>query len=211
MARLLYIESLLGKERSSAMLEVGKVFLDAYQETHPNDHLYTINVWNTNLEELEEVTLDASYAIIQRMNHTPQQMTAWENVVKIVDQFKAADKYLFTVPMWHLGIPYKLKHYLDLLVHPGQTFQYMLGQQARGLITGKPAAVIYSRFDGYRDGSGFENFESQKRFMEKALGLMGFTRIHSVVVVEPMPGTHKCSDPNNSRAKDQAIKMASTF
>lgn len=210
MAKLLYIDASLGKELSAPMLEVGKVFLDAYQETHPNDQLDTLNVWDADLLDLNEVTLDASYAIIHRMNHTPAQAEAWESVVKMVNQFKSADKYLFAVPMWHLGIPYRLKHYLDLLIHPGQTFQFLLGEKTQGLITGKPAVVMYSRFDGYRNGSGFENFESQKRFMEKALRMIGFTRIHSVTVVVPMPGTHQCSDPDNSRAKDQAIKMATS-
>lgn len=211
MAKLLYIDSSVGKERSAPMLAVGKVFLDAYQETHLNDQLETLNVWDVELEELDEVMLDASYAIIHRMNHTPAQAAAWEKIVRVVSQFKSADKYLFTVPMWHLGIPYRLKHYLDLLIHPGQTFQYLLGEKAQGLITGKPAVVMYSRFDGYREGSGFENYESQKRFMEKALSLIGFTRIHSIVVVEPMPGSHHCSDPDNARAKDQAIRMATSL
>ncbi len=211
MAKLLYIDSSVGKERSAPMLEVGKVFLEAYQESHLNDQLETLNVWDANLEDLDEVTLEASYAIIHRMNHTPAQAATWEKIVRIVSQFKTADKYLFTVPMWHLGIPYRLKHYLDLLIHPGQTFQYLLGDKAQGLITGKPAAVMYSRFDGYRNGSGMENYESQKRFMEKALRVMGFTRIHSIVVVEPMPGSQHCSDPENARAKDQAIRMATRF
>jgi len=211
MARLLYIDSSLGKTRSESILDVSKAFLDAYQESHPNDQLDCLNVWDANLEDLDEQTLDASYAIIHRMNHTPEQTKAWLKVVNLVGQFKSADKYLFTIPMWHLGIPYKLKHYLDLLIHPGQTFQYMLGDQVNGLMTGRPAVVVYSRFDGYGRGSGFENFESQKRFMEKALRLIGFARIHSIVVVEPMPGAQGCSDPNNARAKDQAIRMAATL
>ncbi len=211
MAKLLYIDSSVGKERSARMLEVGNVFLKAYQETHLNDQLETLNVWDANLEELDEVTLEASDAIIHRMNHTPAQAAAWEKIVRMVSQFKTADKYLFTVPMWHFGIPYRLKHYLDLLIHPGQTFQYLLGDKAQGLMTGKPAAVMYSRFDGYRNGSGIENYESQKRFMEKALSVIGFSRIHSIVVVEPMPGSQHCSDPENARAKDQAIRMATRF
>lgn len=211
MARLFYIDSSLGKTRSESILDVSKSFLEAYQETHPNDQLETLNVWDMNLPELDEQTLDASYAIIHRMNHTPEQAKAWLKVVNLVSQFKAADKYLFTIPMWHLGVPYKLKHYLDLLIHPGQTFQYSLGEHESGLMTGRSAVVVYSRFDGYGKGSGSENFESQKRFMEKALRLIGFARIHSIVVVEPMPGSQSCSDPNNVRAKEQAIRMAATL
>ncbi len=65
------------------------------------DQLEPFNVWDTNLEALDEVTLDASYAIIHRMNHTAAQAAAWEKIVRIVNQFKAADKYLFTASMWH--------------------------------------------------------------------------------------------------------------
>ena len=211
MAKLLYIDSSVGKERSASILEVGKVFLEAYQETHLNDQLETLNVWDAKLEELDEITLDASAAIIHRMNHTPAQAVAWEKIVRMVNQFKAADKYLFTVPMWYLGIPYRLKHYLDLLIHPGQTFHYLRSEKSQGLITGKPAAVVFSRFDGYQHGAGLENYELQKQFMEKALRFIGFTRIHSIVVVEPMPGSQQCSDPENARAKDQAIRMATHF
>ena len=211
MAKLLYIDSSLGKARSESILEVSKTFLESYQETHPNDQLESLNIWDSDLPEMDEQTLDASYAIIHRMNHTPEQVKAWMKVVNLVSQFKAADKYIFTLPMWHLGIPYKLKHYLDLLIHPGQTFQYTFGDQMVGLLTGRPAVVIYSRFDGYGRGSGYENFESQKRFMEKALRLIGFARIHSIVVIEPLPGSQNCSDPDNARAKDQAIRMAASF
>ena len=211
MARLFYIDSSLGKARSESILEVSKAFLDSYQETHPNDQLDALNVWDAELPDIDEETLDASYAIIHRMNHTPEQAKAWVKVANLVGQFKSADKYLFTIPMWHLGVPYKLKHYLDLLIHPGQTFQYTPGEPVNGLITGRPAVVVYSRFDGYGRGSGFENFESQKRFMEKTLRLVGFTRIHSIAVIEPMPGSQSCSDPNNARAKDQAMRMAATF
>lgn len=211
MAKLLYIDSSIGKERSAPMLDVAKVFLKAYQESHLNDQLETMNVWDAKLEELDEVTLDASAAIIHRMNHTPAQAAAWEKIVRIVNQFKTADKFLFTVPMWYLGIPYRLKHYLDLLIQPGQTFQYFRSEKSQGFITGKSAAVLFSRFDGYQHGAGLENYELQKQFMEKALEMIGFTHVHSIVVVEPMPGAQQCSDPENLRAKDQAIRMASRF
>ena len=171
MARLLYIESNLGKERSASMNEVGKTFLEAYQENHPNDQLETLDVWNTNLIEIDEAMLNASYAIIHRLNHTPEEAESWEKVVRLVDQFKSADKFLFSVPMWHLGIPYKLKHYLDLLIHPGQTFQYANGDRPKGLITGKSAAVIYSRFDvGIEMARGLKILKTKNGLWSKLLG-----------------------------------------
>ena len=71
--------------------------------------------------------------------------------------------------------------------------------------------MIYSRFDGYRNGTGLENFDSQKRFMEQALGLIGFTRIHSIVVVESPPGSLTSSDPENSQAKSLLHKSLLMF
>lgn len=51
-------------------------------------------------------------------------MNLAKNVEDVIEQFTAADKYLFSLPMWNFGIPYKLKHYIDVIVQPGYTFSF---------------------------------------------------------------------------------------
>ena len=50
--------------------------------------------------------------------------SAWAGVRAIVDRFKSADKLLISVPMWNFGIPYALKHYIDVITQPGLTFAW---------------------------------------------------------------------------------------
>ena len=37
-----------------------------------------------------------------------------ESVETLIADFTAADKYVLATPMWNFGVPYRLKHYIDL-------------------------------------------------------------------------------------------------
>jgi FMN-dependent NADH-azoreductase len=69
---------------------------------------------------------------------------AWAAIVATFNRLNAADRYLFTVPMWNAGIPYVLKHYIDIITQPGLLFGFDPHVGYSGLLTGKKAAVIYS-------------------------------------------------------------------
>ena len=51
--------------------------------------------------------------------------------------------------MWNFGIPYILKHYIDLIVQPGLTFSFSPSEGYKGLVTGKPVTVVYARGGAY--------------------------------------------------------------
>ena len=114
MARLLYIEASPRKQRSSS-IKVAKMFISEYQRTHPGDIVETLDLWNTSIPEFDGHVIDSKYAILHGLEHTDDQKQAWKAVEDIISQFTRADKYLFSLPMWNFGIPYKLKHYIDVL------------------------------------------------------------------------------------------------
>ena len=60
------------------------------------------------------------------------------------ERFAAADKYLFSVPMWNAGIPYILKQFIDVVSQPGMVFGFDPVEGYTGLVTGKKAAVLYT-------------------------------------------------------------------
>ena len=39
-------------------------------------------------------------------------------------RFDAADRYLFSVPMWNAGVPYILKQFIDVVSQPGMVFGF---------------------------------------------------------------------------------------
>jgi FMN-dependent NADH-azoreductase len=62
----------------------------------------------------------------------------------VFNRFNAADRYLFSVPMWNGSIPYVLKHYIDVITQPGLVFGFDPTTGYRGLLQGKRAATIYT-------------------------------------------------------------------
>ncbi|TWU03614.1 FMN-dependent NADH-azoreductase [Neorhodopirellula pilleata] len=179
MARLLYIESSPRKARSKS-IEVSNAFLDAYKAANPDDEIVILDLWNMTLPEFDGYTIDAKYQVLHGQGFDDDQAKAWEAVVACCDAFKSADKYVISLPMWNFGVPYKLKHYIDVIAQPGQTFSFDPESGYSGLVTGRPAVVIYARGGSYGgEGSGMDH---QKPYVEQMLGFFGFTDIQSVVI-----------------------------
>lgn len=209
MAKLLYIEASPRKERS-ASIQVAKAFVEEYRKTHPSDVVETVDLWSEQLPPFDGDTIDAKYAILGGQTHTPEQKTAWKAVEGVIARFKASDKYLFSLPMWNFGIPYKLKHYVDVLVQPTYTFSFSPKEGYKGLVTGRKAAVIYARGGAYPPGSAGEAFDLQKKYMELFLGFIGFTDVTSIVV-EPTLGAPEGVAAAKTDAAAKARSVASGF
>jgi len=196
MSKLLYIESSPRGTRSASNT-VAQHFIEAYRKSHPNDTVETLDLWHTALPEFDGATIDAKYAVLHGQKHTPEQLQAWNAVVAIADQFKSADKYLISLPMWNFGIPYKLKHYIDLLLQPGLTFSFSPETGYKGLVTGKPVVAVYARGGAYGPGTGAEAYDQQSGYLKQVLGFIGFTDIKEIFV-EPTLAS--------ATSKDEAVK-----
>lgn len=201
MAKLLYIESSPRKARSKS-INVAKAFLDAYQAANPGDEIVVIDLWKKQLPDVDGPTLDAKYQVLHGQDFDADQAKAWQRVVEVCDEFKSGDKYLISLPMWNFGIPYKLKHYIDVIAQPGQTFAFDPATGYSGLVTGKPVAVIYARGGAY--GGEASSMDHQKPYVEQILGFFGFTDIHSIII-EPT-----LAAPDDVAATEEAATRSAT-
>jgi FMN-dependent NADH-azoreductase len=209
MAKLLYIEVSPRDDRSTST-QVAKEFLSRYEKHHSSDTVEHLNLWTASLPRFEGPALNAKYAILHGQSHTQEQKDAWNAVEKVIAHFKEADKYLFSLPMWNFGIPYILKHYIDVLVQPGYTFSYTPAEGYKGLVTAKKALAIYSRGGAYGPGTGAEAYDLQSRYLEVILGFIGITDLRRIVI-EPT-----LADPDSvgsvlEKARNEAAQLATSF
>ena len=209
MARLLYVEASPRKERS-ASIAVAKAFVEEYRITHAGDEIDTLDLWGMTLPEFNGEVIDAKYAILHGQPQTPGQKEAWRAVEKVIERFKGADKYLFSLPMWNFGIPYKLKQYIDVLVQPTYTFSFSPKEGYKGLVIGKKAAVVYARGGAYPAGSEGEGSDLQKKYMELILGFIGFTDI-TPIVIEPTLAKPESVETTKAEAAAKARSAAGAF
>jgi FMN-dependent NADH-azoreductase len=209
MAKLLHIQTSPRGSRSASQA-VAEHFIDSYRRSHPSDTVETLDLWQAELPEFSGATIEAKYAVIHRLPHSPEQIHAWKAVARIADHFKSADKYLVSLPMWNFGIPYKLKHYIDLLVQPGLTFGFTPGEGYKGLVAGKPLVAIYARGGAYGPGSGAEADDQQSAYLKQILGFIGFTNIQEIFV-EPTLAAPTSKEEALTAANRKAEDLATHF
>ena len=209
MSKLLHIEASPRGNRS-ASVTAAQYLVDAYAAQHPSDTVETLDLWHTALPEFDGPTIDAKYAIIHGQTATPEQAAAWAAVVQIAEHFKSADKYILSLPMWNFGIPYKLKHYIDVIAQPGLTFSFTPGEGYKGLVTGKPIVVVYARGGAYGPGSGAEGYDQQSGYVRQLLGFIGFTDIKEVFV-EPTLASATSKDEALAAARAKIDALLPTF
>lgn len=209
MSRLLHIEASPRKTRSTS-LDVAREFLDAYQAANPRDEIESWDLWDTSLPEFDGATIDAKYKIMHGEGHSADEAQAWGAVTRVFARFNAADKYLLSVPMWNFGIPYKLKHLIDVITQPGLAFSFSPETGFEGLVKNKPATVIYARGGDYSSNAQMGGLDFQKRYLDTLLGFIGFTQVRSIVAEPTLGGPAEVSSARES-AKAAARELAAEF
>ena len=205
MSKLLYIES-SPRKQLSASTEVAQSFIDAFKNKDSNNTVETLDLWDMALPEFDGDRLAAKYSLLQGQMPVDGEARGWVEIIKIVEQFKGADSYLFSVPMWNLSIPYKLKHFIDVITQPGLTFSFSPETGYQGLVTGKPASVIYARGGDYSRAE-VSAMDFQKTYMQMILGFIGFEEINSVVI-EPTLTDPESREDIIAAAKELAVTFA---
>tara|TARA_Y100001933_G_C18997037_1_gene562910 strand:+ start:1142 stop:1768 length:627 start_codon:yes stop_codon:yes gene_type:complete len=179
MEKLLYIESSPRKTRSRS-IQAAEAFLEAYREANPDGQILKIDLWDKAIPEFDGHTIEAKYQVLHGQEFDSEQQVAWQAVVDLCDEFKSADKYLFSLPMWNFGIPYKLKHYIDVITQPGQTFSFSPETGYSGLVTDRPAVAIYARGGSYVSEQT-SAMDFQRTYLKLWLGFIGFTEIDEIL------------------------------
>lgn len=210
MSRLLYIQASPRIQRSHS-IAVADAFVAAYEQTYADDEIETVNLFEASIPNFDGLAVQAKYTIMHGQAHSDEEMRAWKNIERVISQFTSADKYVFAVPMWNFGIPYRLKQYIDILVQPGYTFSYSEEKGYQGLVVGKPALVVYARGGEYPGGTEGEAFDMQSKYVALILGFMGFKDVRSVIVEPTLQGGPDVAKTRVREAIDRAKEMAVNF
>jgi FMN-dependent NADH-azoreductase len=202
MAHLLYIESSPRKQRS-ASIEVAHAFIDAWQAQHAIATVDTLDVWNTPLPEFDGATLEAKYAGIQGIERTPEQKEAWAQIVELAGRFIKADIIVFGVPMWNFGIPYKLKHLIDVVSQKDLLFTFD-ERGLNGLLDGRKVVVIAAR------GAPLDRAEHQISYMTTWSEMVGIDEQYNIVIEKTLLGPDVDAESRQT-ATAAAIELAATL
>ncbi len=133
------IASPRGEKSKSSTL--AKAYL---QNLNSNATIDTLELWKENLPEFEANKAAAKMTFFGDGEMDENKRNAWRNITDITLRFTAANHYVFSIPMWNGGIPYKLKQYIDIITQPGLLFGFDPENGYSGLLEEKKATVIYT-------------------------------------------------------------------
>ncbi len=80
------------------------------------------------------------------------------------------------------GLPYRLKHYVDLVTHPGLTFRNDADGNVEGLAAGRTAVIIAASAMPFGTNPQIDALDFQLSYLRAWLGFIGVTDVHSVRV-----------------------------
>lgn len=201
MSKLLYIEASPLEGRSQT-IAVSRAFLDAYRVSHPRDEIERLDLWQAALPPFDAQTIEAKFAVLRRNEFTPEQFARWEAVRRVSRHFNAADKYVFSVPMWNFGVPYVLKHYIDVVTLPGENWTWSKQAGYGTILSGKKALTIYASANLHQQ-AGDEADDFQKPFMRRWLRFIGIEDVHEITVAPTLSDSESVA-----RLRAEAISTA---
>jgi FMN-dependent NADH-azoreductase len=208
MSKLLHISASPRGERSES-LAVAASFLDTFRSEHPLVPVDTWDLWDGTLPAFGPDAAAAKMAVFAGSQPTGAAARAWQDAIDTFRRFDAADRYLFSVPMWNAGVPYVLKQFIDVISQPGLVFGFDPALGYHGLLTGKRATVIYtSAVYGPERGPAFgEDFQAP--FFT---GWLRWAGVEDVTEVHLRPNL-AVADPEPARryAHEQARDVAKSF
>ncbi len=180
MATLLHIQaSPVGRASTSA--RVAEQFLRAYRKAHPADDVDALDVWSEPLPEFTSVAVSGQMKMLNKEPWNTEEAALWSQIIAAIERFKAAGKLLVSCPMWNFSIPYRLKHYFDVVVQPSLTYEWTPQNGYVGLVTGRPVQLILVRAGAYARPEKVW-MDHQMPYLKFMFEFLGFTDIRTLLV-----------------------------
>ncbi len=163
---------------ASNTARVSSCLIEALRDEDDDLDVRTLDLFRADLPSVAGKNIESKYRLMTGQAIEDEAAKAsWTHIEQTIDQFLAADVYLFTVPMWNLGIPYVLKYYIDAIVQPGYLFRYTPDGQVEGLVKNKTMLLVISSGSDYTS-QPMAAFNFVESYLRAIFGFVGLTDVH---------------------------------
>ena len=128
----------------------------------------------------------------------------------MVVRLSLADRVVISTPMWNFGIPYKLKHYFDLIVQPGLTFGFDPAKGYSPLLKSRPTLVILASGSDFVTGMNRGRTDMASPYLREVLRFIGLGDPR-LVLIGPTVGPPGPIESAKSSAHRRLVEIAATF
>ena len=143
MAKLLHISASPRGEKSKSRA-LALTHIENRVKADPTLQIDTLDLWDETLPQFDGDWAAAKMTLFGEGEMTDGLKANWAHLTEITSRFIEADHYVFNVPMWNGGVPYRLKQYIDIITQPGLLYGFAPETGYSGLLSNKTATVIVS-------------------------------------------------------------------
>lgn len=187
---------------TSRTRRVAAGFIEGYAARHPRTDVQELDIWSADLPAFDAEMIAAKFAVLRATDASEAQRALWQRAVRFAQAFNAADLYVIGVPMWNFGVPYRLKHYMDIVTLPGQNWRWSAAEGYVPLLQGKQAVLVYSSAGDY-PVSPIDARDHQKPLMRQWLAFLGVEDIREISIAPTLAGAAEVE-----RSLQQALQEA---
>ncbi|KAB1072504.1 FMN-dependent NADH-azoreductase [Methylobacterium planeticum] len=204
MTTLLHVEG-SPRGEASRSTQAARRFIEALQAAGPSLSVDHLDLWQTDLPPFDGAALMAKYARLAGRSHDGPEATAWARIAAMVERLDRADCLLLSTPMWNFSIPYRLKHWIDLITQPGLSFAFDSATGYAPLLRPRPAIAIVASAGDYATGESRGRPDLATPYLRAALGFIGLTDL-TIVPVGPTigPGAEVAAELAEERLRQLA-------
>jgi FMN-dependent NADH-azoreductase len=171
MPTLLHVNSSpLGEASISRRLSTE--FVQNWKEANRDGKVLTRDLTAGNIPVINADWIGASYT--PKASRTPAQNKILAFSDSLIAELRAADEYIFGVPMHNFGPPSVLKLWIDQVVRAGETFAYSEAGPS-GMLKGKKATFVVASGGVYDAGTAMASFDFVQPYLRTVFGFLGVT------------------------------------
>jgi FMN-dependent NADH-azoreductase len=186
------------------------VFLEAFRGARPDWEIDLMDLWRDQLPEFDGAILEAKYARINGHALNDAQRDGFAAAERIAARFALAERVLISTPMWNFGIPYKLKHWIDVITQPGLTFRFDPARGYLPLLEDRPTIVILASGSDFVTGMNRGRIDMATPYLREALRFIGINNLR-FVPIGPTTGPAEPIRAARESAHRRLVELAAGF
>jgi FMN-dependent NADH-azoreductase len=173
MASILHLDASPRGERSISR-QLSAEFVEGWKRLHPSDAVTYRDLGHYPPPHVSEAWVVGAFTPPE--THPADAQAAMQISDRLVDEFLAADSYVFGVPMHNFSVPSTFKAYVDQIVRVGRTF----GADGKGLVRNRKLLVVTARGGDYTPGGPAASFDHQEPWIRTIFGFVGLEDIRFI-------------------------------
>ena len=193
----------------SRTTRIANEFINSLKSKNPNLIVEDLELFQMDLPTLNQSVTEAKYMTIAGATLDTASQFMWNEVTDIATSFVSFDMYVISAPMWNFSVPYKLKHYIDVIMQPGILFKFT-ATGVEGLAKNKKMICITSRGSDYSVGSPMNVMDFQESYLRAIFGFAGITDV-SFINAQPLDYTPDLATMKINEANSAVLDLAASI